>query len=112
MAKREFEKDDYFKIDVEAHLSGDKTYINYYPGVKLWWKGVDGTRRAFGAGGKRKVSEVREAEEQRAPEEDRLIRTLPAAEVVKRTGRTLQAVYSRRSLLRMPDGRTKAAREA
>jgi len=68
-----FEKDDYFKIDVEAHLSGDKTYINYYPGVQLWWRGVDGTRRAFGAAEKRKVSEIREKEEEKAPEEDRLI---------------------------------------
>jgi len=66
-------KDEYFKIDVEVHLSGDKTHISYYPGVQLWWRGVDGTRRAFGAGGKRKVSEVREKEEQKAPEEDRLI---------------------------------------
>jgi hypothetical protein len=37
--------------------------------------------------------------------EDRLVRTLPAAEVVRRTGRTLTAVYDRRSLLGVPDGR-------
>ena len=63
MSKPKFEKDDYFKIDVEAHLSGDKTYINYYPGVQQWWKGVDGTRRAFGAASKRKVSDIREKKE-------------------------------------------------
>jgi len=73
MTRAEFEKDDYFKIDVEAHLSGDKSYISYYPGVQQWWKGVDGTRRAFGAYKKRKVSEIRETEETQAPEEDRLI---------------------------------------
>ena len=73
MSKPIFDKDDYFKIDVEAHLSGDKTYINYFPGVQQWWKGVDGTRRAFGAGAKRKVSEVREKELEKAPEEDKLI---------------------------------------
>ena len=73
METQKDKKDEYFKIDVEAHLSGDKTHISYYPGVQLWWRGVDGTRRAFGAGGKRKVSEVREKEEQKAPEEDRLI---------------------------------------
>ena len=73
MGIQDDKKDDYFKIDVETHLSGDKTYISYYPGVQLWWRGVDGTRRAFGAGGKRKVSEIREKEEQKAPEEERLI---------------------------------------
>ncbi len=73
MGKQAFKKDEHFKIDVEVHLSGDKTHINYYPGVQLWWRGVDGTRRAFGAGGKRKVSEIRETEEKKAPEEDRLI---------------------------------------
>jgi hypothetical protein len=41
--------------------------------------------------------------------EDELVRTLPAQEVVRRTGRSLQAVYSRRSKLGVPDGRTKDA---
>jgi hypothetical protein len=39
------------------------------------------------------------------PEEDELVRTLPAREAAKRTGRTLSAVYSRRSELRLPDAR-------
>lgn len=39
------------------------------------------------------------------PEEDELIRTLPSDEVVRRTGRSLIAVYSRRNRLRVPDGR-------
>uniref|UniRef100_UPI0011AB131E NUMOD3 domain-containing DNA-binding protein n=1 Tax=Anatilimnocola aggregata TaxID=2528021 RepID=UPI0011AB131E len=37
-----------------------------------------------------------------------LLLTLPAATVAKRTGRTLQAVYARRSLLKLPDGRRAA----
>jgi hypothetical protein len=37
--------------------------------------------------------------------EDELVRTLAPAEVVRRTGRTLTAVYNRRSLLGVPDGR-------
>ncbi len=49
MGIHEDKKDEYFKIDVEAHLSGDKTHISYYPGVQLWWQGADGARRAFGA---------------------------------------------------------------
>jgi hypothetical protein len=39
------------------------------------------------------------------PAEDRLLRRLPAAEVAKRTGRTLGAVYLRRHKLGLPDGR-------
>jgi hypothetical protein len=39
------------------------------------------------------------------PEDDELVRTLPAAEVVRRTGRSLIAVYSRRNRLGVPDGR-------
>jgi hypothetical protein len=42
--------------------------------------------------------------------EDDLARTLPAPEVVRRTGRTLTAAYCRRTTLGMPDGRTKEAR--
>lgn len=37
MATRpEFEKDDYFKIDVECHLSGEanKKYFNYFPNTE------------------------------------------------------------------------------
>ena len=38
-------------------------------------------------------------------EEDELLKTLPAAEVAKRTGRTLTAIYTRRRRLGMLDGR-------
>ena len=38
-------------------------------------------------------------------DEDELLRTLPAPEVARRTGRTLAAVYCRRQDLRLPDGR-------
>jgi hypothetical protein len=37
-------------------------------------------------------------------DEDELLRTLPAPEVARRTGRTLAAVYSRRARLEVPDG--------
>jgi hypothetical protein len=39
-------------------------------------------------------------------EEDALVRQLRASEVAARTGRTLQAVYDRRSILGLNDGRT------
>jgi hypothetical protein len=38
-------------------------------------------------------------------EEDELVQTLPAAEVARRTGRSLGAVYARRNRLGVPDGR-------
>ncbi len=41
--------------------------------------------------------------------EDELVRTLPASEVVARAERSL-AVYLRRSLLKVPDGRKQRAR--
>jgi hypothetical protein len=37
--------------------------------------------------------------------EDELVRTLPAAEVARRTGRSLASVYARRRRLGLPDGR-------
>jgi hypothetical protein len=37
--------------------------------------------------------------------EDELLKTLPAEEVAKKTGRSLKAIYTRRPRLGMPDGR-------
>jgi hypothetical protein len=42
--------------------------------------------------------------------EDRLVRSLPAAEAARRTGRTLVAVWQRRRVLGVPDGRRKGNR--
>ncbi len=39
------------------------------------------------------------------PEQDELVRTLPIAEVMRRTGRTRYAILSRRHRLGVPDGR-------
>jgi hypothetical protein len=39
------------------------------------------------------------------PEEDELVRTQPAEDMVRRTGRSLIAVYARRSRLPVPDAR-------
>ena len=46
----EFKKDDYFKIDPEPHLLGDMEPINHFPGVKMWWKAVDGCLNALFGG--------------------------------------------------------------
>jgi hypothetical protein len=47
----EFVKDDYFKIDVECHLSGEanKKYFNYFPEYRKWVYGTAETARAFNA---------------------------------------------------------------
>jgi hypothetical protein len=62
---------------------------------------------------RRKMSAAQRARGTRPPkagrpwtaEEDEAVRTLPAAEAAQRTGRSLSAVYSRRSDLQLPDGR-------
>ncbi len=45
-----FEKDDFFKIDIEMHIVGDMSPIEYFPGVQAWWQGIAGTTRLFLAG--------------------------------------------------------------
>lgn len=47
---QEFVKDDYFKIDPEAHLMGDKKSIAHYPGVQMWWKAGEGITRSLNTG--------------------------------------------------------------
>lgn len=62
---------------------------------------------------RQKLSQVHKARRTRPPwlnpawtaAEDELVRTVPAAEVVKQTGRSLTAVYNRRNQLKVPDGR-------
>lgn len=74
---------------------------------------------------RQKMSEVHKRRGTRPPwlgpawsaEEDQLVMTLPVAEVVKKTGRTVSAVVSRRTILRrlgvaILDGRCRAARSA
>ena len=39
-----FAKDDFFKIDPEAHLIGDMEPINHFPGVQMWWRAIDNIR--------------------------------------------------------------------
>ena len=46
-ACREFQKDDYFKIDPEPHLLGDMTAISHFPGVQMWWKAIEGCKQAI-----------------------------------------------------------------
>jgi hypothetical protein len=64
---------------------------------------------------RRKMSATRKAKGLRpphgklwTPEEDEWIRTLSVEEVVRRTGRSLSSVYSRRADLKLPDGRAKS----
>jgi len=72
MAKgNNFIKDDYFKIDPEAHLIGDMEPINHFPGVQMWWKAVEGCMRVLIGGIKPSEFEgmdPREKEKQHSPE--------------------------------------------
>ncbi len=43
-------KDDYFKIDPEAHLIGDMEPIDHFPGVKMWWKAAGSITRPLTLG--------------------------------------------------------------
>jgi hypothetical protein len=71
------------------------------------WRGSQHTEES-----RRKMSETRRKRGILVPgtivwtaEEDELLKTLPAEEVAKRTGRSLSAIYARRRRLGMPDGR-------
>jgi hypothetical protein len=46
----EFQKDDYFKIDPEPHLIGNMDHLTHFPGVRMWWKAIDGIRRPLLSG--------------------------------------------------------------
>lgn len=50
MVDKTFKKDDYFKIDPEAHLIGDMEHINHFPGVQMWWRAIKHIDRALGYG--------------------------------------------------------------
>jgi len=60
---KEFEKDDFFKIDPEPHLIGDMEHINHFPGVQMWWKAIDAIRRPLILGSPPDLFELLEPEE-------------------------------------------------
>jgi predicted TIM-barrel fold metal-dependent hydrolase len=39
--------DNYFKIDPEAHLVGDMAPLVHFPGVQMWWRAIEGCKRAL-----------------------------------------------------------------
>jgi predicted TIM-barrel fold metal-dependent hydrolase len=45
-----FQKDDYFKIDPEAHLIGDMGPIEHFPGVQMWWRAIEHIHRPLAQG--------------------------------------------------------------
>jgi NUMOD3 motif len=63
------------------------------------------TRQKMSEAHRRRGTRPPAAGESWTAEEDELLRSLPAREVVQRTGRTLTAVYNRRIDLGLPDGR-------
>jgi predicted TIM-barrel fold metal-dependent hydrolase len=66
-----FKKDDYFKIDPEAHLTGEIAPIQHFPGVKMWWRSVVHITRALALGMPPSIEEgiePRERQKQKDPE--------------------------------------------
>ena len=47
---KEFNKDDFFKIDPEAHLVGDSQPFEYFPGTKQWWYSLHAISRPMNQG--------------------------------------------------------------
>ena len=63
------------------------------------------TRRKMSAAHKRRGTRPPKAGRPWTAEEEALVRQLAPAEVARRTGRTLKAVYAWRRVLGVPDGR-------
>ncbi len=61
MAK-EFKKDDFFKIDCEAHIMGED-HPDYFPGVKLWWLSCMAIKRPLMLGIPQSVTDMFDASE-------------------------------------------------
>jgi hypothetical protein len=55
--KTAFKKDDFFKIDPEAHLIGEMETINHFPGVQMWWRAIDNIRMPLMLGTKPEMFE-------------------------------------------------------
>ena len=62
MAQR-FNDDDYFKIDPEAHLVGDSSLYDYFPGTKQWWYSLYAISRPMNQGMPKKYMEDLEPHE-------------------------------------------------
>jgi len=75
--------------------------------ARLGRKTTDETRRRQSEAHRRRGTRPPAAGRAWTAREDKLCRELAVAEVVKRTGRTLAAVYVRRHVLGLPDGRSK-----
>jgi hypothetical protein len=98
------------RAKIAASLRGKKQPRHVIEVMRRGRKGKPHSEEA-----RRKMSEAQRRRGARPPaagrpwteEEDRQVRELPAAESVKATGRTLSAVYSRRSDLGVVDGRRK-----
>ena len=58
-----FNKDDYFKIDPEAHLVGESQPFEYFPGVNLWWHSIAAIKRPMMLGMPKSFMETLEPHE-------------------------------------------------
>jgi len=73
----EFVKDDFFKIDTEPHLIGDISAVSHFPGVQMWWRAIEGCKRALLTGmPKEKLAQLDPAEVQKDPRPEALLESM------------------------------------
>lgn len=71
------ENDGFFKIDPECHLIGDMEAINHFPGVKMWWRAIDGTMRPLMQGAPAHYLETMESwEMEKTNDPEQIIRSM------------------------------------
>jgi len=76
MGKKYFD-DGFFKIDPECHLIGDMKPINHFPGVKMWWRAIEGIMRPMMQGAPEKYYEMLEPWElQKSSDPKNIIRAM------------------------------------
>jgi predicted TIM-barrel fold metal-dependent hydrolase len=72
-----YSDDGFFKIDPECHLIGDMGPINHFPGVKMWWRAIDGIMRPMMQGAPEKYYEMLEPWElQKSSDPENIIRAM------------------------------------
>lgn len=76
MSEKYFD-DGFFKIDPECHLIGDMEPINHFPGVKMWWRAIEGIMRPMMQGAPEKYYDMLEPWElQKSSDPENIIRAM------------------------------------
>lgn len=69
--------DGFFKIDPECHLIGDMEAVSHFPGVKMWWRAIDGIMRPMMQGASEKYyDEIEPWELEKSSDPENIIRAM------------------------------------